>query len=174
MVLAARPALACQWQIDPMTSTTATELVGANHANWRNAPHNRWAFRHIAQVLPTATIHNDGMQHRPVPAALRGFDGFRLASAGGEALNLDAFLRQSHTDGFIVLADGKRVLEWVDEGMAPDTRHILMSATKSVTGLLCVSLRVLKHFHLHIRRRRLRTTFPNWRAAATRVPACAI
>lgn len=137
MVLAARPALACQWQIDPMTSTTATELAGASHANWRNAPYSRWAFRHIAQVLPTATIHNDGMQHRPVPAALRGFDGFRLASAGGEALNLDAFLRQTHTDGFIVLAEGKRVLEWVDEGMAPDTRHILMSATKSVTGLLC-------------------------------------
>ncbi len=33
MVLAARPALACQWQIDPMTSTTATELAGASHAN---------------------------------------------------------------------------------------------------------------------------------------------
>ena len=31
----------------------------------------------------------------------------------------------------LVLADGQCVLEWYDEGMAPDTRHILMSATKS-------------------------------------------
>ena len=113
------------------------ESLGANHANWRNPPHSRWAFRNIAQVLPTAAIRNDGKHQQPLPKALRDFGNFRLAQPGGEALNLDGFLRQTHTDGFIVLADGKRALEWYDEGMAPDTRHILMSATKSVTGLLC-------------------------------------
>jgi CubicO group peptidase (beta-lactamase class C family) len=109
----------------------------ASHANWRNAPHSRWAFRHTAQLLPTAVIRNDARQHRRLPEAPCDFGDFRLRAPDGETLRLDAFLRQTHTDGFLVLADGKRVLEWYDEGMAPDTRHILMSATKSVIGLLC-------------------------------------
>jgi CubicO group peptidase (beta-lactamase class C family) len=109
----------------------------ASHANWRTAPHSRWAFRHTAQLLPTAAIRNDARQHRLLPEAVRDFGDFRLRSPDGETKRLDPFLRQTHTDGFLVLADGHRVLEWYDEGMAPDTRHILMSATKSVIGLLC-------------------------------------
>jgi CubicO group peptidase (beta-lactamase class C family) len=120
--------------------------VQASHANWRNAPNSRWAFRHIAHVLPTATIRNDGQRLQPLPEALRDVDDFQLAPPGGETMSLDALLRQTHTDGFLVLADGRRVLECSDEGMAPDTRHILMSATKSVIGLLCgvmVDMRLL-------------------------------
>jgi hypothetical protein len=121
-------------------------------------------------VLPTAAIRNDGKHLQPLPKALRDFGNFRLAHPGGEALNLDGFLRQTHTDGFIVLADGKRVLEWYDEGIAPDTRHILMSATKSVTGFLCGVMADIRL--IEIPRRRSQTTCPSWRAAATRGPAC--
>lgn len=123
-----------------MTSITATESDHTSLANWRLAPHNRWAFRHIAQVLPVAEIHTHGRRAQPLPAALRDFSDFRLALPGADALKLEQFLRQTHSSGLLVLADGRRVLEWYDEGMAPDTRHILMSATKSVIGLLCGAL----------------------------------
>lgn len=116
----------------------------ASHANWRSAAHSRWAFRNIDQLLPTAAIRNDGAAVRSLPEARRGFDDFRLAAPDGETLGLDQFLRQTHTDGFVVLADGRRVLEWYDEGMAVDTRHILMSATKSMVGLLCGVLAELR------------------------------
>jgi CubicO group peptidase (beta-lactamase class C family) len=109
----------------------------ASQANWRTPPHSRWAFRNIDRLLPTATIRHDDRQHRPLPRSLRDFGDFRLPTPDGETLPLDAFLRQSDTDGLLVLADGHRVLEWYDEGMGPETRHILMSATKSVVGLLC-------------------------------------
>lgn len=75
-----------------------------------------------------------------MPPAPREFGDFRLPAPGGDTLNLHQFLQQTHTDGLLVLADGRRVLEWHDEGMAENTAHILMSATKSVIGLLCGAL----------------------------------
>lgn len=129
-----------------MTPTVPADAPLATLANWRSAPHSHWAFRNIDQVLPTATIRNDNTAVRQLPEALRNWDDFRLALPGGEIWDLPTFLRQTDTDGLMVLADGKRVLQWHDRGMAHDTRHILMSATKSVIGLLCgvlVDLRLL-------------------------------
>ncbi|MEO7937744.1 MAG: serine hydrolase [Betaproteobacteria bacterium] len=123
-----------------MTTSATADAKSTTLANWRSAPHSRWGFRNIDQLLATAVIRNDGAAARPLPEALRDFDDFRLALPDGEVCDLNIFLRQTHTDGLVVLADGRRVLEWYDEGMATDTRHILMSATKSVVGLLCGGL----------------------------------
>lgn len=137
------PGAICGWLKMPAMTNPPTE---ATHANWRNAPHSRWAFRNMGKVLPTAPIRCDDRPRPSMPQALCDFGDFRLPAPDGDILDLGQFLQQTHTDGFLVLADGKRMLEWYDDGMGPDTRHILMSATKSVIGLLCgalVDLRLL-------------------------------
>ena len=59
-----------------MTPPTPGREPAATLANWRTPPFNRWAFRHIDQLLPTAPINRGG---RPPPA---------LAQALAEPLRL--------------------------------------------------------------------------------------
>jgi CubicO group peptidase (beta-lactamase class C family) len=49
---------------------------------------------------------------------------------------LEAFLRATDTDGFVIMRDGRIIYEFYDNGMGPDTPHIFMSVSKSVLGLL--------------------------------------
>ncbi|MGZ5181911.1 MAG: serine hydrolase domain-containing protein [Ramlibacter sp.] len=111
----------------------------ATHANWRQAPHNRWAFRNIDRILPVATIAHDPARVSPLPVATRSLESLRIELPGGP-LPWGEFLRQTHTDALAVLLDGQLVHEWMDAGMTEATPHIVMSASKSVVGLLCGAL----------------------------------
>lgn len=101
------------------------KLVGmtqlpANLSNWRTPPYNRWSFSHVDQLIRTATIPHGK------PAAL----------PKGETLDITALdLTATSTDGFIVLHKGKIVAETYPN-MTAETRHILFSVSKSVTGTL--------------------------------------
>jgi hypothetical protein len=95
-------------------------------ANWRTAPFNRWAFHHVRELVPSADIPND-------PATVR-----RLASEPADlsALSIDAFLRETDTDGMAIVHRGRLVFERYASGMSDETPHILMSVSKSMLGLL--------------------------------------
>src|SRR3990170_4834427 len=95
-------------------------------ANWRTAPFNRWAFHHVRELVPSADIPND-------PATVR-----RLAiePADLSALSIDAFLRETDTDGVAIVHRGRLVFERYANGMTDETPHILMSVSKSMLGLL--------------------------------------
>jgi len=47
-------------------------------ANWREAPFNRWSFRHVREIIPTADIACDPDQARPVPVELVATDKIRI------------------------------------------------------------------------------------------------
>jgi len=111
----------------------------ATHANWRLPPHNRWAFRNIDRILPVAAIAHDPTGVTPLPVAPRPFDALQIELPGG-SLSWGDFLRQTHTDALAVLVDGQLVHEWMDAGMTEASPHIVMSASKSVVGLLCGAL----------------------------------
>ena len=104
-------------------------------ANWRSSPFNRWAFHHVRELIPSADIAND-------PRADPGIAGgatharVRIDPDSGEALDLDAFLRETDTDGIAILHRGKLVFERYANGMTDETPHILMSVSKSMLGLL--------------------------------------
>lgn len=115
----------------------STPGAAATLANWRTAPFSRQAFRNIAGLMQTATIPSDTGHPARWQTALKPLQDFKLPLPGGESLGLEDFLRRTRTDGFLVIADGQVAFEWLDEGMQADTPHILMSATKSVVGLLC-------------------------------------
>ena len=114
-----------------MTSTTEP---GADLSNWRGSPFNRWAFRNIDALMPTAPIWAGSAWDLPAGEA-GALDGFALR-AGGQTLSLEAVLAATATDGMVVLKDGRVVFETYANGLGQHDRHILMSATKSVVGLL--------------------------------------
>ncbi len=108
----------------------------ADLSNWRLPPSNAWAFHHIESILPVVEVANDPGQAWSLPVAPRSLDGFELKLAAGRTIGWSAFLQATHTDALVVLLDGRIVHESYANGMDGSSRHILMSATKSVVGLL--------------------------------------
>jgi CubicO group peptidase (beta-lactamase class C family) len=101
--------------------------------------HLRWALRNTRLLVPTA-----GIRHAARPLALpeqpvAGLDALPV-TIGGETLTLDAYLRATQTDGFIVLQRGRIVYERYFEGFGPTQPHAWASMTKSMTGLLAAHL----------------------------------
>ena len=91
-------------------------------ANWRTAPFNRWAFRHVRELIPSAEIPNDPAAVHPLPEAPVSVPGFEEMADGCDAL--------------LALHRGRIVAESYGEGMTAATPHILMSVSKSLLGLL--------------------------------------
>ena len=108
---------------------------GADLSNWRASPFSRWAFHHVDKVLPVAAIAA-GPQAMALPDALQPLDERVRLSVGGRSLDLAAVLQATATDGIVVLQDGRVVYERYFNGMTQESPHILMSATKSVVGLV--------------------------------------
>jgi len=108
----------------------------ADLSNWRTAPFSRTAFHTIRSILPVAEIESAPGSAWVLPGHPVAFDGFSLRLPNGATLDLQGFLKATATDGLVVLHDGRIAYEFYDGGTDRDTPHILMSATKSVTGLM--------------------------------------
>lgn len=103
--------------------------------NWRKPPFNRWAFKHVREIVPSAEIMNDPSDIRPLASAPQDLSGVTI-DAGEERIGLQAFLDRTDTDAMVVLKGAKVLYEYYAEDMQPSTQHILMSVSKSVLGLL--------------------------------------
>ncbi|MFM9928069.1 serine hydrolase [Variovorax sp. H27-G14] len=110
-----------------MDQPTEAPRPAADHTNWRTRPHSTWAFQHVREIVPVADIANDPARAAPFPTELA-------------ALDLAEFHQLTRTDGFVVLHKGRVVHEFYDGAMTAHTPHILMSATKSVVGLVAGTL----------------------------------
>jgi hypothetical protein len=108
----------------------------ADLSNWRTPPFSRWAFRNVRAVLPVADVAVAAGTAPALPSRPRSLDGFSLPKGDGSSMDFAGFLDATVTDGIIVLHDGAVVVEAYADGMTPQTPHILMSATKSIIGLL--------------------------------------
>jgi hypothetical protein len=103
-------------------------------ANWQEPPYNRWAFQHVRDLIPTARIRRDG----PVWRLAReegDLSGIRFR-AGRRELTIEQMLGETWTDAFLVLHRGRIVTERYFNHMTPDTPHLLMSVSKSVTSAM--------------------------------------
>ena len=104
-------------------------------ANWREAPFNRWSFRHVREIIPTADIACDPDQARPVPVELVATDKIRIRGTKDRVLSLDD-APSAMQDALVILHRGRSIVERYADGMTAETPHILMSVSKSVLGLL--------------------------------------
>lgn len=126
-----------------MTSLlTGPLLTGpqATLANWQEPPHNRWAFQHVRELVPTARISRGSGPVRRLSYAPQEAIGRTAFSYEKQNLTLDQLLAESFTDGFIVLHRGRVIYERYFNGMQPDTPHLLMSVSKSVTAAVAGAL----------------------------------
>ncbi len=120
-----------------LRASTATAVFAgpapATLANWQDPPFNRWAFQHVRELIPSARI-----AARPGPAEPRA-DGQRelgevVFSYQDQERAVADWLDESWTDGFLVLHRGRVITEQYRNGLKPDTPHLLMSVSKSVTA----------------------------------------
>jgi CubicO group peptidase (beta-lactamase class C family) len=101
-------------------------------ANWQDPPHNRWAFQHVRELIPTVRIKR-GAAPRELPRTPIDL-GTVLFRCNERNLTVDQMLDETFTDGFLVLHRGRIVYERYLNGMEPDTPHLLMSVSKSVVA----------------------------------------
>lgn len=103
--------------------------------NWRDAPWNAWAFRHVSEFIPTARIAAaPGLAEDPLASAeglLR--EAFVFA---GEKTTVAQALHTTSADAMVVLKSGRVVADFHAPGFDLQTRHILFSASKSVTSIM--------------------------------------
>lgn len=126
----------------PMTAAEMEIMTGApssksiDIAAWDKGPDNRWAFQHISEFLHIANISRGSGNAAPLDRNLADLSNVQFEGLDGNQMSISDMLVQTYTDGFIVLNDGQVVYEKYFNGMKPDTRHLLMSVSKSVTGTL--------------------------------------
>ncbi len=102
-------------------------------ANWQDPPFNRWAFQHVRELIPTARIARGTGRVRRLPRGEHEL-GSILFRFDGSDLTVAEQLAASYTDGFLVLHRGRVITEQYFNGMTPDTPHLLMSVSKSITS----------------------------------------
>lgn len=104
----------------------------ASIENWRMHPHSAWGFQNVDRLLPTQVIEAGG-RTMPLPRGNRLDLDAPLLSDGR---SVRAALDESFTDGFLVLHRGQVVAEHYANGLTDQTRHIVFSVSKSITGLV--------------------------------------
>ncbi|ATQ41803.1 serine hydrolase domain-containing protein [Caulobacter mirabilis] len=119
-------------------ASIGADPAAASLANWRSSPWSRWAFRNIPRILPVGEIAAGAP--RALVETPSAFEGFRLDRPDGTTLDLEGFLTATATDGMVVLRDGRILFEIYRNGLDPETPHIVMSATKSLSGLVAGAL----------------------------------
>lgn len=117
-----------------MQGSPPTKLIDIS--KWDKGPYNRWTFQHISEIIPTANISRGSGAPTKLPRAARNVSGVIFKTMDGKKMSVKEMLDTTYTDGFMVLEDGKVVFEKYYNGMKPGTRHLLMSVSKSVTGIL--------------------------------------
>lgn len=107
-----------------------------NMAEWDKGPDNRWAFQHISEIIPVANISRGSGPATSLQVSPNDLSELTFKAYDGTAMSVQNMLTQTYTDGFIVLHEGDVVYEKYFNAMTPNTRHLLMSVSKSLTGTL--------------------------------------
>ena len=103
--------------------------------NWRQAPWNVWAFRHVSELIPTARITaTPGLVEDPSVDPEGLLD--RTFSIGGETTTIGDALRKTSTDALVVMKSGRVIADYHAPHFTAQSRHILFSASKSVTAIV--------------------------------------
>ena len=108
-------------------------------ANWQEAPHNRWAFQHLRELIPTHRIARGSgpsskLEVRDLAEQIDRISVHRLV--GGPATVAEVLV-ETFTDAVLILHEGELVFERYFGQMRPDSPHLLMSVSKSLVG--CVA-----------------------------------
>jgi CubicO group peptidase (beta-lactamase class C family) len=120
-----------------MTMAKASTAPEVNVANWYWGPGNHWSYQHTSRIFPSANIYRGAGPVARLDYALREFDEISFTHPTTKArMTIAQMYAATDTDAFLVMKDGKIVTERYFNGMKPEDRHLLMSVSKSVLGVL--------------------------------------
>ena len=105
-------------------------------SNWRTAPFNSWAFHHVGEIVPSATILNDPIAIQNFRTEEMDFRNINIKGLSNQYIDHGQFLETTYTDALVILKSGVIIEEKYFSGMTPSSQHILMSVSKSLLGLL--------------------------------------
>jgi len=105
-------------------------------SKWDKGPDCRWAFQHISEIIPTANISRGSGAPTSLQRSTKDLSMMSFDTEEEKTMTVRDMLEATYTDGLIVLQDGTIVYEKYYNGMTANTRHLLMSVSKSVTGTL--------------------------------------
>ena len=105
-------------------------------ANMQEGPWNRWAFRNMRRLLPSANVWRGDGECTELPVAHVHLDDVEFESATGGTLTVGRMLDEGFSDGFVVLHEGAIASERYAAGVEAHEPHLLMSVTKSFAGSL--------------------------------------
>ena len=114
----------------------ASTKIETNLSNWRQQPHSSWAFQHVDDLIAIDAVKASAAPATPLVFEALPLDELMIPVGHGVSLSMRDFLSRTDTDGLVILHKGKLVYQFYDHDMSPQSRHIIMSATKSVVGLL--------------------------------------
>ncbi|WP_186647186.1 serine hydrolase domain-containing protein [Fluviispira vulneris] len=125
---------------------TRTQL-NITDINALSKENNRFLFKNISEFFPTKTIDKGTKEEFIFKKNLKteeidelDFEFLNLETNKKEKSKIKDMLFNTRTDSFIVVKDGVIVYENYFDGQNDRTRHIIMSVSKSLTGLLVASL----------------------------------
>lgn len=104
-------------------------------AHWQDPPGNRWAFQHVRELIPSAVIRRGTGPVWELPRAEADVLDLPVRS-GDRTCTVGDHLDETQTDGFLVVHRRQIVAEHYFNAMGPETRHLLMSVSKSIAGAL--------------------------------------
>jgi CubicO group peptidase (beta-lactamase class C family) len=131
------PSISPDGAAELMTGFPPSPEAQVTLANWQDPPFNRWAFRHMRELIPSHPIPAGRPAPLPASAAPLELGTLAVTRLDGSASTVADVLTDTCTDAFVVVHDGQVVTERYYAGMSARTRHLIMSVSKSV--LSCVA-----------------------------------
>ncbi|MBT5203061.1 MAG: beta-lactamase family protein, partial [Gammaproteobacteria bacterium] len=101
-------------------------------SNWTLPPYNRWAFQHVQELTRTTRVSRSPQLTELVYES-QELGSLEFTSVTGDISSVEDMLDDTWTDGFLVMHRGKVITEQYFNDMQPDTLHLLMSCSKSLT-----------------------------------------
>lgn len=108
-------------------------------SSFQFGPHNRWAFSHLREVLPTVNIEHDAKHVLALERGSNFVSDFSLPFDGHER-PIDEIATSRYLDGLLVLKDGEIVVEKYWGHLTAARPHLMNSISKSVVGLVAGKL----------------------------------
>lgn len=120
----------------PTIMPAMRERGGTSVSNWTQGEESRWGFLHVRELTRTARVGRGDGPVVPLPRKKRDLPtlGFNHR---GRKVGFEEWVAETYTDGLLVMQDGAVVYENYFDGMESTDTHLIMSASKSFTGVLC-------------------------------------
>jgi CubicO group peptidase (beta-lactamase class C family) len=103
---------------------------------WQSPPFNRWSFNNARRIVPTARIRRSMRAKHHFASSLVNFDELVVTPSARPPRTLADVLRDTYTDGFLVIHRGRILYEYYAGALREDATHLVWSVSKSVVSSL--------------------------------------